>query len=547
MQTSSAANMDQVSVGQVKQQFSVHNLSSGGRILGIALAVGLAADVLFYRQSLGLSAPLFAALMIGGLLLALASEARAGSRVRRNVWLAVPTLFFAAMIFLRDEPGLTFMNLVATLLLLGIIFFTLGSNPTERLTVMAYPIAVCVAGILTSFSAWPLAGYVLSRLNSRQRSVGVAARVVLGLLIALPFLALFAALFSSADAVFAQGVRNVFDFDLLKNLPDLVGQTIWIGFVAWFCGGALLMALERARHPSGMLNLEKPITPFVRLGFVESATVLASMNALFAVFVAIQFTYLFGGSANVQVGAFTYADYARRGFFELVAVAVVTMGLLLALDWIAKRDTGRQVTGLKTLSLLLVALVLVILASAFQRMSLYESAYGFTSLRLYTHWFMLWMGAVFALKTAAIVLERGQIFAFGGFLSLIVALAGINLLNPDAFIAEQNIQRYLATGTLSGDTSSAGVSRSGGLDTGYLTDMSADAVPVIMAHFSEFKGAGRERIGSAMRYQLDALYRRLDGAGWPSYQLSRKQAIDALLAQRDTLNQFKPRTPRSLD
>ena len=186
------------------------------------------------------------------------------------------------------------------------------------------------------------------------------------------------------------------------------------------------------------------------------------------------------------------------------------------------------------------ALVLVILASAFQRMSLYESAYGFTSLRLYTHWFMLWMGVVFALKAAAIVLERGQIFAFGGFLSLVVALAGFNLLNPDAFIAEQNIQRYLATGALSADTSPAAPSRSrAALDTGYLTDMSADAVPVIMAHFSDLKGADRDRVGGAMRYQMDALYRRLDGAGWQSYQLSRKQAIDALLAQRDTLNQFK--------
>jgi hypothetical protein len=545
MQNSSAANLDQVTLGQVKQQFSVHNLSSGGRILGIALTVGLAADVLFYRQTLGLSAPLFTALVIGGMLFAFAGEARASRQVRRNAWLALPTLFFAAMIFLRDEPGLTFLNVVATLLLLGLMFFTLGSNPIERLTVMAYPIAICAAGILTSFSAWPLVGFVAARLSPRRGSLGLAAHIVLGLFIALPFLALFAALFAAADAVFAQGIRNIFNIDLLKNLPDLVGQSIWIAFVAWVCAGALLMALERARQPSGLLNLEKPITPFMRLGFVESATVLASVNALFAVFVAIQFTYLFGGSANVQSGGFTYADYARRGFFELVAVAVVTMGLLLALDWITKRDGGRQVMGLKVLSLMLVALVLVILASAFQRMSLYENAYGFTSLRVYTHVFMVWMGAVFLLKAAAIVLERGQIFAFGSFLSLIVALAGFNLLNPDAFIAEQNIQRYLATGTLGATTTPADINRRNpSLDTIYLTDMSADAVPVIMAHFNDLKGPERERIGGAMRFQMDELYRRLNSANWPSYNLARKQAIDALLAQRDTLNQYKPASGR---
>lgn len=521
-------------------------LPSGGRILAIALVIGLAADILFYRQSLGISAPLFGALVIGGLLLALAGETVAWPQVRRNLWLAVPTLFFASMLFLRDEPGLTFMNLVATLLLLGIMFFTLGSNATRRLSVMAYPIIIIVSGLLVTFKAWPLVAFLVGLVGRRQGSLALVSRIVVGLLIALPFLALFIVLFSSADTVFAQGVSNLFKFDFFKQWPDLVAQLVWIGLVTWIAGGALLMALERAQQHAVGLNLEKAIAPVLRLGFVEAATVLAAVNVLFAVFVAIQFTYLFGGSANVQVGAFTYADYARRGFFELVVVAIVTMGLLLALDWLARRDSSRQATALKGLSVLLVALVLVILASAFQRMSLYEAAYGFTSLRLYTHWFMLWMAAVFMLKAAAIVLERGQIFAFGGFLSLIVALAGFNLLNPDAFIAQQNIQRYLVTGNLSESPSSG--SRSGpALDTGYLTGMSADAVPIIMAHFDQLQGADRERIGGAMRFQMDALYRQLNGAGWQSFHLARKQAIDALLAQRDTLNQFKPRTPRSID
>src|SRR5438874_12730693 len=110
MQTS-ATNIDQVSVGATGSRAPAGTLPSGGRILAIALAVGLAADILFYRQSLGFSAPLFGALVVGGLLLALAGEPLAWAQVRRNLWLAIPTLFFATMIFVRDEPGLTFMNL----------------------------------------------------------------------------------------------------------------------------------------------------------------------------------------------------------------------------------------------------------------------------------------------------------------------------------------------------------------------------------------------------------------------------------------------------
>jgi hypothetical protein len=542
MENTSTLNAASTPLPNEQKVRALPELPAGWRVLGIALVLGIAADVLFYRQAIGLSAPIFAALVIGGMLLAFMAEPRTMPQVRRNLWLALPVLFFATMVFLRDEPFMSFLNIAASLLLLGLMFFTLGTNSLRRLTVMAYPVSILVGGILAAFSAIPLAGFVMAHLLRRRGNMGALARVGVGLIIALPIVLVFAALFAAADAVFAKALRTVFSFDLWKNLPDLAGQAVWIGFVAWLCAGALLMGLSRARQAPGGLSLEKPIVPIFRLGFVEAATVLACVNALFAVFVAIQFTYLFGGYANITFDGFTFAEYARRGFFELLAVAVLTMGLLLLLDWIARRDTPRQVTGMKALSLLLVALVLVILASAFQRMSLYESAYGYTSLRVYTHWFMLWMAAFFVLKATAIATERGQIFAFGGFLSLMVALAGFNLLNPDAFIAEQNIQRYLATGQLTSEPAS-GTSRTARLDTVYLTDMSADAVPVIMAHFAELRGAERQRVGGAMRFQMDDLYRRMINATWPSYNLARKQAIDALLAQRDTLNQFKPTPP----
>jgi len=165
-----------------------------------------------------------------------------------------------------------------------------------------------------------------------------------------------------------------------------------------------------------------------------------------------------------------------------------------------------------------------VLVSATLRMSLYESAYGYTSLRLYTHWFMLWMGAVFVLKVAEIVTNRRQVFAFGGFISLIVALAGFNLLNPDATIAQLNIQRYVETGKF---------------DAEYAAGMSADAVPALMANLDTLKGGYQTNVGGAMHLQMDNLYKRLEKAGWPSYHLGRKQAIDILLAQRERLLDFK--------
>ncbi len=497
---------------------------SGLRLVGIALLLGIAGDVLFYMKPLGLSVPLFTVLLLGSMVYVFA-QAREARFVRRNVWLAAPVLFFAVMVFLRDEPALTAMNVMACLLLLGVMYFTLGTNGLERLTVLAYPVSVLTGGVQAAFGVFPLFGWVLARAGENHGSRNVVLRVAAGLLLALPLVVVFAALFASADAVFAALLRDIVQ---LIRVPDLIGQALWIGFVAWVCGGALMMALSRAHQPKPWPNLEQPLAAPFALGVIESATVLAAVNALFGVFVAIQFTYLFGGNANIHIDGYTYADYARRGFFELVAVAVLTMGLLLGLEWLTKRASRAAARWFKALCLVLIALVLVVLVSAFLRMSLYESAYGYTSLRLYTHWFMLWMGVVFLLKAVEIAVDRRQVFAFGGFVSLIVSLAGFNLLNPDAYIAQQNLQRYFDTGKL---------------DTAYAAGMSADAAPVFMESLGRIQGAERAELGGAMRYELEGLYRRMENIGWPSYHWGRKQAIDALLVQRDTLNTFTPARP----
>jgi hypothetical protein len=514
-------------------------ISSKWTVALLALALGIAADVLFYRQKLGVNTLLFTGLALGALVVAYRRETTV-AWIRRNLWLMAPTLFFAAMMFLRDEPGLAFMNAVATLLLLCVLYTTLGTNPVERLTVMAYPKILMMLGAFSMVSGWSIASFAITGVASRRDRTRVFWRIVLGLVIAGPFLLIFIVLFSSADAVFASGVRGILRPDVLKNLPNLFLQAIWIGGAAWLAAGALAFGLERATHVERSHDLEEPISPPGRIGFIESATVLTAVNALFMVFVSIQFTYLFGGRANVEVSGFTYADYARRGFFELVAVAVLTMGLLLALDWLARREGPRQVLAISSLCYLLVAMVLVILVSAFQRMSLYESVYGFTSLRVYTHWFMVWIGVVFMLKALSIWLKRGQIFAFGGFLSLIISLAGFNLLNPDAFIAQQNMQRYVATGSFgSGQDTPTRGRRSPELDTDLITSLSYDATPVIASYLPQLKGAELDRIVSVLRTKRVTLERDLESRSWQSFHLARARGLSAL-AEHQELTDTQP-------
>src|SRR6185503_13517356 len=184
-----------------------------------------------------------------------------------------------------------------------------------------------------------------ARVDSR-RAAGWrrAAAVARGLAIAAPLIVVFGALFMSADAVFAQLVSNLIHFDF----PRIAGHVLLFSIAAWLSTGYLRGFLTGTELPlpdrrealegRGLLLPKRPT-----LGITEVATALAAINLLFLVFVIVQFRYLFGGDALVQVTAdLTYADYARRGFFELVFAIVLVVPLLLAADWLLDQRIRRD-------------------------------------------------------------------------------------------------------------------------------------------------------------------------------------------------------------
>src|SRR5262249_54729517 len=136
-----------------------------------------------------------------------------------------------------------------------------------------------------------------------------------------------------------------------------------------------------------------------------------SIDALFAIFVGIQAAASFGREAFIRSQGITYSEYARRGFFELLAVSIITLGLALTLEFFARRETPSQKVVFMVCIWLMVGLTIVILASAYDRMQLYELAYGFTRLRVYPHVFMIWLAILFAAFLVSLLSERVTWFA----------------------------------------------------------------------------------------------------------------------------------------
>ena len=154
---------------------------------------------------------------------------------------------------------------------------------------------------------------------------------------------------------------------------------------AWLSMGLLrdlVTAREEDRVVSAAVLADRPIRR--SLGAAELVVALGLVDLVFLAFVVVQLRYLFGGHALVQSRAhLTYAQYARHGFFELAAVAVLVLPLLLGADGLFRRTRPSHERLFRLLAGVLLLLLAVVMASALQRMRLYEHEYGLTELRIY--------------------------------------------------------------------------------------------------------------------------------------------------------------------
>lgn len=293
--------------------------------------------------------------------------------------------------------------------------------------------------------------------NNRPAGSGIGfGRIVTSLAVSAVLLTLFGLLFSSADAVFANLVGGL--------LPDIAPA----GVIGWLLrlmliGCGLLGGAYLVSRPPDLEGLRPASSrPAHRL---EWTLPLVLLDALFAVFVLVQLTVLFGGAGHVlRTAGLTYAQYARGGFWQLLAVTALTL-LVIA---IAARRAPKATRGdrllVRVLLGTLAALSLVIVASALYRMQVYADAYGATRLRLVVSTVELWLGLLFVLVGVAVARLRADWLPRLVVGTAVLALLGLALLNPDRMIAERNVDRYLETGRL---------------DVSYLSGLSADAVPAL--------------------------------------------------------------------
>jgi len=356
--------------------------------------------------------------------------------------------------------------------------------------------AMTVAALMAPFAGLRALPWIARGIARARRGGGDGMRIAATVAVSVALLVVFGSLFASADAAFAELISSV--------VPDLDGATVarWIFvFVVamGILGGA---AFLRAAPPdlSGLDGAGKR-----RVARLEWAIPLTLLVLLFAMFVAVQLTVLFGGSEHVlDTEGLTYAEYARSGFWQLLVVTGLTLLVIAGAARWAPRETRADQVLIRVILGVLAALTLVIVASSLHRMNVYADTYGLTRLRVLVALCEAWLGVVFLLILIAGIRLKGLWLPRAAVAAGVLALLALAGANPDRLIADRNITRYEQLDRI---------------DIYYLSNLSADSVPAL----DRLQNNERNCVLTPIAADLKS-----DPDDWRGWNLGREQARDLL-------------------
>lgn len=531
-------------------------------IVSGAVAIGILADLLLRATPWGLNVTAFVLAFVA-LMTLLTYRNRRQILDRPAIELSAAMVIFAAMFAIRDSEELLVIDSLAILAIMGVLILRGLRIEIARAGMLHYIGGLFWAGINSLFAPFLLIGKDLDRrLLPGNRIASSIFAVSRGLAIALPLLLVFGVLFSAADARFESFIQNLVNFNLRQTFSHIAIASVFAFLTAGYLRGTLIEPFvsksdsgdetdraavnespeegdfpqtpQRVSAATGqtrnsrfallekLKNFDNSLLPqSFTLGTIETILIFGLVDLIFLAFVVFQLPYLFGGMELVQsTPGLKLADFARRGFGELVVASLLVLPMLLVGHWLLRRGQPWLNNVFRVLALVQIALLGVVIASALQRVMLLTSevGYGWTPARFYPIFLMLWLSVVFLWFIATVLFGNRENFAWGALRSAILILFAVNLLNPDEFIVNKNLDL---------------MRRGRQFDASQATSLGDDAVPQLIKALPEMNGAER----CIVRWELHRkLTREQEESDLRTWNLARRNAKNLLTTEHENLH-----------
>lgn len=498
------------------------------RAVAAALVAGIAADILFDRTALGIN------VLIGtAAVLALVAWFGPAHRPTDPLDWWLPAVALAASLgpALRTDPTVVLLDLGLLATATAAWAIAVSGVPVTRRAASAVVLLGIQAGVLMSVA--------LATLVARANADGFFARgagrlgrlapLARGAVIAVPVVAGFSILLSSADAVFGRALDDALHLPI--DLGDAAGRGLFSAIAAALTAGPIALAAglkssladlapqpepgPNGREPEGeAIAIDAPAPP--RAGVTEAIVVLVAVDVLFAAFAVVQVVYLFGGVDTLTAVGMTYSDYARQGYFQLVGV-VALAGLLLLFTHEVVGRTRPFLGG----AMVLLALTAVILASAAVRLALYQGAYGWTELRFFVAASIAWLALCICWAATLLVANRMRWLPHALATSALAVTLAVSAIGPQAFVIHENVARVI-------DPTLVAPGGRAGLDVDYGLSLGDDAIPDLVMVLPLLPDWERGVLLQGLRHRRDGLAAEVARESPLSWNLVRTRAREAL-------------------
>jgi len=466
--------------------------------IGIALVLAIIYESFFTDKQSGVSIPIFYVMFMGFFLWSI--REKVGVKKSVGFIMIIPILLIALNFSIHSNSILNSFNGIMILVLTAIstVLIRYENIKWDSADIIRKALNRVVKSIAQNGGKPFMFINRSVDIRNKHETSSTRKNILRGLIISIPLLFVILVLLTSADMVFKQYVTNFSMIFENISIGKIIGHLLVV-IIAFIIIFSYIWSFKYGYEES--LNNKKDM----QWEPVTMLTVIFMINLVYLLFSIVQFSYLYGGGNNFLPSEFTYSEYARKGFFELVAVTIINFTILLSSIRFGKRE-NKTINIISNISLtILVAFTFNMLFSANYKMSLYEQTFGFTYLRIFVHIFMFMLFLLFIVALIGIWNRKTPLNKVL-ILTVLSMYILLNYINVDKIIAEKNIDIYYKTQKI---------------DVQYLKNLSYDAIPEI----SKLKDDSNASIAKEINSYLNDLNKELSvGYSWYEFNYSRYRA-----------------------
>lgn len=359
--------------------------------------------------------------------------------IRSNI-LLIPIVMTALCFVFFDNMVLKFFNII---FLYGLIIL----NTSQQFKVNRFEIyslkwflEIIHIGVLNpiNYLSEPIKIIKEEAKKRSNTSNSMFLKIIIGLLIGLPIVFIVTLLLMNTDEGFKNIIVSLYDkfnFDFIS-----IFFRIFIFVIIFFPLYGFFYGLRNKKEIANTQSEKMKIKIF---DYIIVITVTSSICAVYIIYCLSKLTYFISGFLGILPIEYTFAEYARKGFFECIPLGGINLILIIILTMFTKTEENKKRCKIiKAYTTYIIAFTLFLVISAFSKMWLYINAYGVTIMRIYVSWFLI-LGCMILVMIGIKTYYNKFKLIKSLFITFIIMFLGLNYTNIDYRIAKYDVQLYM--------------------------------------------------------------------------------------------------------